>query len=114
MANLALKDVNSASWHSSEVKKILSELEITLNGLDDNSPNERLKKYGPNKLSPPKKRSPLSRFFLQFHNILIYVLLGAGTITAFLGHFIDAAVVVGVVFINAIIGFVQEGKAEEA
>jgi magnesium-transporting ATPase (P-type) len=54
------------------------------------------------------------RFALQFHNVLIYVLLGAGAITAALGHWVDSGVIFGVVLIKAIIGFVQEGKAEEA
>ncbi len=54
------------------------------------------------------------RFLYQFHNILIYVLIVAGLITAALGHWVDASVIIGVVFVNAIIGFVQEGKAEDA
>jgi P-type E1-E2 ATPase len=54
------------------------------------------------------------RFVLQFHNVLIYVLLAAGCVTLLLGHFIDSAVIFGVVIVNAVIGFVQEGKAERA
>ena len=54
------------------------------------------------------------RFFYQFHNVLIYVLISASAVTAMLGHWIDASVILGVVFINAVTGFVQEGKAENA
>ena len=54
------------------------------------------------------------RFFYQFHNVLIYVLIAASAVTAMLGHWIDASVILGVVLINAVIGFVQEGKAENA
>ncbi len=54
------------------------------------------------------------RFLLQFHNILIYVLLGSAIITAILDHWIDTLVILVVVLTNAIIGFIQEGKAEEA
>src|SRR5690606_41507913 len=54
------------------------------------------------------------RFFKHFHDMLIYVLIGAGAITAVLGHWLDTAVILGVVVINAIIGFIQEGKAEQA
>jgi magnesium-transporting ATPase (P-type) len=51
---------------------------------------------------------------LQFHNLLIYVLLAAAGVTALLAHWVDTSVIVGVVVINAIIGFIQEGKAEQA
>lgn len=54
------------------------------------------------------------RFLLQFHSVLIYVLLAAGAITALLGKWVDSGVIFGVVLINALIGFVQEGKAEQA
>ncbi|MDO9466670.1 MAG: cation-transporting P-type ATPase, partial [Thiobacillus sp.] len=54
------------------------------------------------------------RLLLQFHNVLIYVLLAAGVITALLGHWLDSGVIFGVVVINAVIGFIQEGRAEEA
>ncbi|NTV95206.1 MAG: HAD-IC family P-type ATPase [Thiobacillus sp.] len=74
----------------------------------------RLARHGANRLPPPRRRGPLQRFLLQFHNVLIYVLLAAGLVTAGLGHWIDSGVIVGVVVINAIIGFIQEGKAEHA
>ena len=54
------------------------------------------------------------RFLLQLHNILIYVLLGSAVITLALDHVADTAVILAVVIANAIIGFVQEGKAEKA
>ncbi len=54
------------------------------------------------------------RLLLQFHNVLIYVLLGAAVVTATLGHAVDTAVILGVVLINALIGFIQEGKAEKS
>src|SRR5690606_29663637 len=63
---------------------------------------------------PPARRSALVRFLMQFHNVLIYVLLAAGVITALLGHWVDSGVIFGVVVINAFVGFIQEGKAEQA
>jgi magnesium-transporting ATPase (P-type) len=60
------------------------------------------------------KRSPFVRFILHFHNILIYVLLGAAVVTALLDHITDTVVILAVVIANAIIGFIQEGKAEKA
>ena len=73
-----------------------------------------LDKYGINRLPEPETQSTLTRFLLQFHNVLIYVLIAAGVVTAFLEHWVDASVIFGVVILNALIGYVQEGKAENA
>ena len=102
------------NWHSLESEVVLSRLASGTNGLKSDEAHNRLKQYGPNRLSPPKKRSAFERFAVQFHNILIYVLLAAGVLTTFLGHWVDAGVIIGVVLINAVIGFIQEGKAEKA
>jgi magnesium-transporting ATPase (P-type) len=83
-------------------------------GLSTAEARDRLGKFGPNALPPARRRGPLLRFLLQFHNPLIYVLLTAAAITFWLEHHIDAGVILGVVIINALIGFVQEGKAEKA
>ncbi|MGM0594309.1 MAG: cation-transporting P-type ATPase, partial [Pseudomonadota bacterium] len=83
-------------------------------GLTPEEASGRLEKYGPNRLTGTRGRSALSRFFSQFHNILIYILLVTGGVTLVLGHYVDAVVILLVVVINAIIGFVQEGKAEQA
>ena len=61
-----------------------------------------------------KRRSALLRLLLQFHNVLLYVLLAASVVTASLGHWVDTGVILAVVVINAVIGFIQEGKAEQA
>ena len=74
----------------------------------------RLEQHGRNELPPPPKRSAWLRFALQFHNLLIYVLMASGAVTLVLGHYVDTAVIFGVVVVNAIIGFIQEGKAERA
>ena len=83
-------------------------------GLDAREVAARRREYGPNALPAPPRRSPLQRFLQQFNNLLIYVLLGAGLVTLLLGHFVDASVIFGVTVINAVIGFIQEGKAESA
>lgn len=83
-------------------------------GLSDDEAIRRLEQFGKNSLPESKRRSPWLRFVLQFHNPLIYVLLAAGLVTLALNDFIDAGVIGGVVLINALIGFVQEGKAEKA
>src|SRR3569623_1196237 len=83
-------------------------------GLTSAEVAERLDRYGANRLRPPARRGPLRRLLLQFHNVLIYVLLAAAAMTAALAHWVDAGVIVAVVVINALIGFIQEGKAEQA
>jgi magnesium-transporting ATPase (P-type) len=95
-------------------EQALHDLETTSNGLSDREAARRLEIHGPNRLRPPQRRGPLLRFLLQFHNVLIYLLLVSAAITALLGHGVDTAVILGVVMINAIVGFVQEGKAESA
>ena len=102
------------SWHFKSYKDVLESLDTTTNGLSTEEVTVRLTKYGRNQLSNVKTNSPLLRFFYQFHNMLIYVLIGASAVTAMLGHWIDASVILGVVIVNAVIGFVQEGKAEDA
>ena len=105
---------NISYWHNKTSDQTLSELETTHLGLSGVDASQRLITYGFNKLPEPKRRNVLLRFFHHFHNILIYVLLGAAAITALLGHVVDTSVIVAVVIINAVIGFLQEGKAEKA
>ena len=102
------------TWHNISSDQSLSELETTHLGLSEVDASQRLITYGLNKLPEPKRRNVLLRFFHHFHNILIYVLLGAAVITALLGHVVDTFVIITVVIINAVIGFLQEGKAEKA
>ncbi len=104
----------SESWYAESSEEVLKSLLTTTDGLSREEVTNRLGKHGPNRLPEAKTRSPLIRFFYQFHNVLIYVLIAASTVTAILGHWVDAGVILGVVLLNAIIGFVQEGKAEDA
>jgi magnesium-transporting ATPase (P-type) len=99
-------------WHSQAAAEVLSSLRAGSTGLSAQEAARRLDEYGANRLTPPKKRGPLMRFLMQFNNVLIFVLLGAAGVTAGLGHWVDTGVILGVVVINALIGFVQEGKAE--
>ncbi|HMV13625.1 MAG TPA: HAD-IC family P-type ATPase, partial [Nitrosomonas sp.] len=101
-------------WHSQLPEEIMTGLEASANGLSQAEAAVRLQRDGYNRLTPPRQISSLMRFLLQFHNVLIYVLLLGALITGFLGHWVDTGVIVGVVFINAIIGSVQQGKAEKA
>jgi len=112
--NDQLDTSTSENWHKESVEKVFESFEAFSDGLSNEEASNRLDKYGPNRLPEAKTRGPLVRFFYQFHNVLIYVLIVASAVTAMLGHWVDASVILGVVFINAVIGFVQEGKAENA
>lgn len=101
-------------WHFLDINDVFELVNSQPEGLSEEEANRRLSEFGLNKLSPPKKLTPFMRFVRQFQNVLIYVLLGAGVITALLSHWLDTGVIVGVVLINAIIGYIQEGKAERA
>ena len=101
-------------WHQLPADEALAAQQTTGSGLAADEAARRLAEHGPNRLTPPSRRGPLMRFLLQFHNVLIYVLLAAAFVTALLAHWVDTAVIVGVVVINSIIGFIQEGKAEQA
>ena len=104
-----------AAPHAHDAAEVLDGLAVTRQqGLNSEDATARIDKYGRNVLPAPKRRSALERFLLQFHNVLIYVLIAAGFVTVLLGHWIDAGVIFGVVVINAIIGYIQEGKAEQA
>ncbi len=113
MQNLPPQKLQISS-HSLSAEDVCAQLQASASGLAQNEAQQRLSHYGPNRLPQAARRSALLRFLLQFHNILIYVLLGCAAITAFLGHWLDTAVILAVVLANAVIGFVQEGKAEQA
>ncbi|MDQ0313598.1 cation-transporting P-type ATPase [Amorphus orientalis] len=105
---------DAANWHALAVEETLTRLSSSRAGLDADEAARRLAEVGPNRLPEARQRSTLVRFLLQFHNLLIYVLLAAGVVSALIGHGTDAGVIFAVVVINAVIGFVQEGRAERA
>jgi magnesium-transporting ATPase (P-type) len=102
-------------WHASSAAAVLTELGADPErGLVAAEVRTRLDRFGPNRLPDERGRGPLARLAAQFNNPLILVLVVAGAVTALLEHYLDSAVIFGVVVINAAIGFVQEGKAEGA
>lgn len=104
----------SSDWHTMSFEDAEQALETGPQGLTQEGARKRLLQYGPNRLVGAKRRGPVLRFLLQFHNILLYVMLAAALVTALLGHWVDTGVLLMAVLVNAIIGFVQEGKAESA
>lgn len=83
-------------------------------GLTTEEAAARRTRFGPNELPMQKQRNAWMQFLLQFHQPLIYILLAATVITALLQEWVDASVIFGVVLVNAVVGFIQEAKAENA
>ncbi len=105
---------NRADWHALPAEAALAQLHSTPQGLSEADAQRRLAQHGRNELPPPPRRHPLLRLLAQFNNALILFLLSAAVVAALLDHLIDAAVIVCVVVVNAVVGFVQEGRAEQA
>jgi magnesium-transporting ATPase (P-type) len=106
---------DAATWHAMTAEDVVRRLNAdTKNGLDTAEVSTRLAKYGPNRLPEAARRGPFLRFLLQFNNVLVYVLLAAGFIKLMTNLWLDACIILGVVLINGLLGFVQEGKAEKA
>jgi len=104
-----------SSPHSLSTDAVLKHLEVDVDvGLGAEEVDQRLAEYGPNQLPEEAPIHPFIRFIGQFHNVLIYVLLGAAVFTAALQEWIDSGVILLVVIVNATVGFIQEGKAAEA
>ncbi|WP_274631070.1 cation-transporting P-type ATPase [Arvimicrobium flavum] len=101
-------------WHAAAAADALARLATSANGLDRDEAARRLSASGPNQLPAAPRQNPVLRFLGQFNNALIYVLLAAAVAATALGHLVDGAVILAVVLVNAIIGFIQEGKAEQA
>jgi magnesium-transporting ATPase (P-type) len=105
----------AVAWHAVPADQVIGRLNTDpATGLDAAEASRRLSQYGPNRLPEGKQRGPLMRFLAQLNNILVFVLLAAGFVKLMVGLWLDAGVILGVVVINALLGFLQEGKAEKA
>jgi magnesium-transporting ATPase (P-type) len=114
-AKRAKAPAGAAAWHSVASDEALTRLDANVaSGLAAQQVDARRREYGANRLPEARKPGVLRRFLGQFHNILVYVLLGSGFVKLMLGLWVDASVIFGVVVINSVLGFLQEGKAEKA
>lgn len=104
----------SNRWHACEADEALRELDSSNAGLTHQRVQERLLKYGPNRLDEAKPVGVLQRLMRHLNNVLLYVLIAAAVVTGLMGHWVDTFVILVVVVLNVAIGFVQEGKAEKA
>jgi cation-transporting P-type ATPase F len=107
--------IQSSQWHQLPIKEITRHLETDLEtGLTESEVTKRQSQFGANELKSKPGTSPFVKFLQQFNQPLLYILLIAGAIKAIIGQWVNAWVIWGVTLINAIIGFIQESKAESA
>jgi len=102
------------NWYQLSTKDIFEKFRTAEHGLTEEEVMDRLAEYGPNKLADEEKISKLAILLHQFTSPLIYILLIAGVVTLFLREYIDSGVIFAVVILNAVIGYIQEYKAEES
>jgi magnesium-transporting ATPase (P-type) len=101
-------------WHARPADEALRALDSGSHGLSAADAAARLARYGPNRLAEARPPGVLQRLARQFNNLLLYVLMAAALVTGLMGHWVDTGVILAVVVLNALIGFVQEGRAEKA
>src|SRR6516225_10069504 len=114
-ATISTTGNEATAWHTIAADDVVRRLNTnTETGLDAAEVSQRLAKYGPNRLPEAARWGPFMRFLLQFNNVLVYVLLVAFFVKLMMNLWLDASIILGVVLINALLGFIQEGKAEKA
>ena len=110
-----LQELSKTSWHSLPAEQVAEMLQTDpKQGLGLSEANNRLQKFGENTMSVKKEKSLVISFLLQFKQPLVLILIIAGSITSMLQQWIDTGVIFGVVIANAVIGFIQERKADKA
>ncbi len=102
------------NWYQKNIDEVLTELTTSLSGLSTEEAEKRLKEFGPNELIEKERKTPFQMFFDQFKDLMIIILIAAAIISGFIGEISDTIVIIVIVILNAIIGFVQEYRAEKA
>ncbi|WP_277583994.1 cation-translocating P-type ATPase [Psychrobacillus antarcticus] len=103
------------SWYKKSPEEVLTDLHLKSDkGITEQEAQKRLEQYGPNRLATNRKKTWVERIFAQLNNVLIYVLIIAAVVSAFVGEIADAIIIGLVVIINAVVGVIQESKAEDA
>lgn len=101
-------------WHALETKAVLDHLKVQDNGLTTEEARKRLEYYGPNQLKEAPRPTFLQMLWEQLNNFVVILLIIASVISALLGDYVEAAAIMAIVVLNAVLGIVQERRAEEA
>jgi Ca2+-transporting ATPase len=106
--------MRNKNWHNLSAQEAMKKLKASKSGLSESEARKRTKRYGENRLPKKKRFTYLGVALSQFRSPMVYILLIAAAISFFLGNYVDAGVILFAVFLNTVIGFIQEIKAEEA
>jgi len=101
-------------WHQKEINEVIDDLGSSIQGISKEEVQKRLHEYGPNELKEKKKKTPFMLFLDQFKDFMILVLIVAALISGWIGEPSDTIAIILIVVLNAVIGFVQEYRAEKA
>lgn len=104
----------STNWYNLEIDKVYETLKTSEEGLSSQEVKQRIEEYGPNELQEKKKKPKWQIFLHQFKDFMILVLLAAAIISGIVGDVVDAVIILVIVILNAVVGFIQEYRAEEA
>jgi P-type Ca2+ transporter type 2C len=102
----------SEPWHALTADEVLEHLKVHENGLSDSEASERMIQYGPNQLTEASRPGFLRLLWEQFNNFIVMLLIVASIVSALLGEWVDASAIIAIVMLNAILGIVQERRAE--
>ena len=102
------------SWHALSAQEVLDHLKVHEHGLSSDQLAERLAQYGPNQILEAPRGSFLKLLWEQFNNFIVLLLISASVVSALLGEWLDAGAIIAIVLLNALLGIVQERRAEEA
>jgi Ca2+-transporting ATPase len=102
------------NYHALEAEEVLKEFKSKKEGLSESDSKDRLNEYGENIIEDEAKINPIKIFLVQFSSVLIYVLLASCVLSVFIKHYIDASIIFAIVFLDAIIGFIQQYRAEKS
>ncbi len=106
--------VETEPWHTLSPQEVLEHLRVRDNGLTSAQAAERMAQYGPNALTEAPRPGFLAMLWDQFNNFIVMLLIVASVISALLGEWIDASAIMLIVLLNAVLGIIQERRAEEA
>lgn len=102
------------NWYQKEINEVIKDLQTSFQGLSLEEAQKRLEQYGPNELKEKKKKTLCMMFLDQFKDFMIIVLIAAAIVSGIVGELSDTIAIIVIVVLNAIIGFVQEYRAEKA
>lgn len=101
-------------WHQKKANEIIEVMNSSVSGLSSDEAQKRLAEYGPNELKEKEKRTLFMMFLDQFKDFMILILIGAAIISGIIGEPADTIAIIVIVVLNAVIGFIQEYRAEKA